>query len=731
MDVKQIREEITKIEALLQSVDAEMEKIGPEPVPPRQVVEQEYLLLLSALSSGPSTAGPFASLQEDRQESAPPGLDAFTFFGLLQAFIDDPIVISCLSRIFSTVVGVTATQLEDSLLTVDRITDGVAKSEILEAVVDRVVSEIESGKISDSAIIAVCCQKLDAQYSESIMRLLAVPGWDQWPVFVQVELAWYLQHQPVESETIFRFVECVLQSVCGENGSHLSVNTSAHSVRVAFQLTHLLIAVHGEEWASAAKPGIVNYVEKSLRSPHTLPGQLRQPTDLHYLVIQLARVERDPAAPVWTLILDKLSSGGVLPLYEVPGCLAALTSIRLTADNLFSNILSIKKRVASFSQTDLTELVKYLVLVGDKSAGAAVTKFVLERRDLFLPATGADAGVLSAVLETAAIASVDSGTVLPECVLLFKKFQSVISQSVTDSDRFHAVAQLLLPNGDVPSLHVPSPKTMDQHGERIQKCLAVLGLVADGTELVANGSVDGLSLDFVIPKHKTCILIERESVFNVSSKRATVSGRTALKANLMAQRKAFRVIVVIPELYSDDKALVSLLADPLRKVSPNSTVMFPAGGAPTANQRMALFLSQTESLVELSRVLFQILKLSVSSRAFVIENLVCGDQFLNLVLSEFLPTYVVKHKGDLTVTVSKIAAVSVDAVYKLVDQLHSAGVASGGCGVIAIKLGLDTETKNAVLQRWSQAHPASAIRLSDGLNGHKSTDNDYNIIYIS
>ena len=723
--MKQIREEIAKIDSLLLAVDADLERLGPEPVPPREAVEAEYLSLLSALSTGGSSA-PFASLAEPQSPSSQ-GLDAFTFFGLLQAFMDDPIVISCLARIFSSVVGVTATQLEDSLLTVERVPDADARDAILAAIVERIVSEIETGKLSDVAIVAVCCQRLGPKHSESMLRLLETPGSDSWPLFVQVELCHYLVHQPVESELIKKFLQCVLDVNLGENAVHLDRNEAARSPRVAFQLIDLLIAVKGEEYVQSIKPTLTGYVEKCLRFTQSLTGQLRQASDLHNLAIQLARIETDASAPLWTLLMEKLSSGGVLPLYEVPGTLSALASIRLTADNLFANILSIKKRVGLFTRAEMEELVNYLLLVGDKSPGAAITKFLLERRDLFVP-TGEDCSLLAAIVELAAVASVESGTVLPECVLLLKKYQAQIASQLT-SDSFAAVSQLLLPNSEV-AHQQPSQVIADTHCVRIQHCLSVLGLVADGVELIANGSVDGLDLDFVFQKHKICIVIERRSVFNVSSKRATVSGRSALKANLMAQRKSFRVIVVIPELYADDKALISLLADPLKKVTPNAAVEFTAGEPRfTPNQRMALFQSKSESLVDISRALYQMLKLSVSVSAIVFDTLVCGDQFLNLVLSEFLPTYVVKHKGDISVSLVKTAPVSVEAVYKVVDHLNSAGNASGGFGVVELKFGLDSELKNNVFQRWSQAHPGSSIKLSDGLNGRKP--DEYNIIYLS
>jgi hypothetical protein len=317
-------------------------------------------------------------------------------------------------------------------------------------------------------------------------------------------------------------------------------------------------------------------------------------------------------------------------------------------------------------------------------------------------------------LELAAIASIDSGTIIPDAILLFKKHFDSLSQCFSSST-LCAVSQVLLPSL-CPSMAKSCDFVMaDGHVDRIKKCLEILGYMEDGSLLVGNGSIDGICVDFVFPAHKTCIMIERESVYNVSSKKASVSGKTAMIANIMAQRKGWKVIVVIPELYTDDKSLISLLGEPLKRIPINSDIIFDGELSNISpNQKIRSLKSQTGSLVDLGKLVFHILRNSVTVQSIVVANLVCGDQAFNLLLNEFLATYVVKHKSDLTIYVDSPGRLSAEAVVKLVEGLNFSGNASGGLGQINLRIGTCEEVRKSVVAWWSEAHTSSPIKLIDG-----------------
>jgi hypothetical protein len=735
MDVKQIRDEIAKIDGLLATVDIELKKLAPINVePPREVVEEEYMALLSALGGGSGNAIPFGSLEDESMSDAPDstGLDAFTFFGLLQAFLDDAVVLSCLAKSFRTVVGVTSTQLEDAIVTADRITDLNARREILSAIIDRIVVEIEKGTIkSDLSLVAVCCQRFGSDFHPGMVNLLQLPGWEMWPVFIQIELAAYLAPHSEVSEFIPRFIECVIESAAGAEGSQLERNTKLQSPRTAFQLLSLLRQFRPD---SVPLQTILSFAEKSAKSvsSQTIPGQVRHMSDMHHLCIELSQVEGagDNSLSVWTSIVEKLGSG--LGVYEVPGTLTSLSKIGIFSDNLFSNILSVKKRVSQMTKQDLLEFTNFLLLVGDKSSASAMTKFILDRRDLFVPsAEDPDISLLASVVELAAIASVDSGTIIPDAILLFKKYMDGLNGWFKAQDRtsaFTAISQLLItssdPNAQQPSVGMDIDET--ESTTRMRRCLEALGFVADGSLLVSNLFVEGLQLDFAFPQHKTCVIIERNSIFNVSTKRASVCGRTAMKANIMAQRKSWKVIVVIPELYSDDKALISLIGEPLRKIAINSDFSFTGLGdlaRLVPNQKIRILRSETLSLVDLGKALFQILKMGVHFHTLFVQQLVCGEQALGLLFNEFLATWVVKYKSDLTVRFDLSGPMSSEIIGKLLEGLNFSGNAAGGFGVIRLEFGLSDEVRQSVIASWNEQHASSQMKVIEAGSGESFSNN--------
>jgi hypothetical protein len=721
MDVKQIRDEITKIDSLLVQVESDIKKCAPIEVP-REVMESEYMALLSALGSGSVRHTPFASLEDEPMAGeSVGGLDAFTFFGLIQAFLDDGIVLSCLAKSLHAVVGVTCTQLEDSLVTIDRISDEGARREILLAVIDRIISDID--KIGPE-LIAICCQRLGSAFHASMLRLLELPGWELWPLYVQIEMAFYLHIHAEKSPLISRFVDCVVESAVGANGIQLERNTKLHTPRTAFQLLSL---IRSNDNVRSVIPvaTIFSFVERSAKSQVQHP--VRQPSDIHRLCIELASWEpQDVTAPAWQAVAEKLGSSSI-PVFEVAGTLRALERIRLVSDNLFSNILSVKKKIGSMTdRSELDELVSYLITVGDKSSGSAVTKFILEKREIFMEYSP----LLAKIVELAAISSVESGTIIPEAILLFRKHHEDLKEHL--GDKYYAVCQLLMPSQPVGTDFVmpPSPDS-SMSKSRIQKCLETLGFSPDGLVLVSDYSVDGLEVDFAFPAHKTCIIIERESIFNVGTKRAGVCGFTAMKANIMAQRKSWKVIVVIPELYLDDKSLIGLLGEPLRRIPVNANLVFHSSESLnlTQNQRINVIETRTNSIVELARLFFAILRASVSVGSIVINDLVCGDHCISLALTEFLTTYVIKHKTDLTVRAERPGTVSVDVLAKLLDAMYHAGSSSGGFGIMDLQFGLPEETRTTVVQAWMESHPTSAMKLMDGA-GPRTTDSS-NVIFIS
>ena len=194
----------------------------------------------------------------------------------------------------------------------------------------------------------------------------------------------------------------------------------------------------------------------------------------------------------------------------------------------------------------------------------------------------------------------------------------------------------------------------------------------------------------------------------------------------MAQRKAWKVIVVIPELYTDDKSLITLLGEPLKRIPMNSDFSYHQVIDLTRmspNQKFRALKSHSISLVDLGKLLYKILRYSVTVQSLVISNLVCGDQTFNLVLSEFLATYVVKHKSDFVLYVESPGQLSAEGVVKLVEGLNFSGNASGGFGQINLRIGTCEEVRRSVIAWWNEAHTSSPIKLIDGGSASQPSSN--------
>ena len=751
MDVKTIRDEISKIDGLLASVEADIRRISPEEEPDPKLIENEYTILLSALSTAGQPTSAFQSLEDDdvklKQQSVV-GLDAFTFFGLLQAFIEDPIVLKCLSKQFSSVVGVTPTQLEDSLDIAERITDLGAQRIVLVSIIDRIVTEIESGKISNFSIVASVCQRAsllkEPEPNASLVRLLQTRGWENWPLFVQIELAYYFHPfvSKAQGPNIMKmFTCCVVDSVVGEDGSQLERNTLLHSPRTCYQLLDLVKCV--------GRPGVtpeknIAYIEKCVsRNSLGIPGQARLASDWHCLVVRMAEtsfLQNDASLPVWANAVERLVTSS--SVFENFGTLSALTAVQITNESIFSNLVAFKKRISSpdLTREELEEIVDHLVIAGDRSTGSALSKAILERRDLFLPSSGTleSFALVAKIVLLAAVASVESGTIIPESILILKKFASQILSSIKDVNIFICLMQLLLPSTDVENLigqSLPAPSLttpMSESAERVKKALHAVGfsIEAPNCELLCNGRIEGIHADFVFNAHRIAILVDQEAFFSTSSKRYVVSGPMALKANILTQRKGFKVIVIVPAQYPDEKSLVSLLAEPLRKMQPNSIVIFNSMDECklSLNQRIKNFVSVTSSFVEIARVLYMILKCSVQVSEFRFENVFFGDRFINLIFCEFLSTYLVKHKHDIVIACSSSCKVSSEGLLKLVEALNASGNASNGFGSISFKIRLEQDIKDYVIARWNETHLNSVIKLVD--SGNSMQIFDANVIYI-
>jgi hypothetical protein len=88
-----------------------------------------------------------------------------------------------------------------------------------------------------------------------------------------------------------------------------------------------------------------------------------------------------------------------------------------------------------------------------------------------------------------------------------------------------------------------------------------------------------------------------------------------------------------------------------------------------------------EKFVEIARVLFHVLKQQIVVHRWILPPSV-DDQFLGMILTEFLSTYIVRHKGNIEIDFTKCFGVTIHGLAKLIETVSAA---SGGFGSIRIR----------------------------------------------
>ena len=743
MNVQQIRDEITKIDALLVQVESDIAKARADQLDNPSAIEKEYRTIISSLSNIPPST-PFGALGSGDTEmvdesSAVAAPDAFTFFGLVQAFVDDAVVIKCLASVFGDVTGVTPTQLEDSLAIVERVLDRDSRADLLNAIVKRIAVLARDG--SHAHIVAVACellQKKPGAVNTSLMELASawsVDGLDV-ALHARVALIYFLAEVHGCYGDISTLTDVVVQKAVSavEAGS-----PSVVSLRVAFMILRLMSRT-GKSFTPF--PTWINYLEKCLLASSDNTGALTRPTDLHCLVCVVAHNKSLSHSGLRNLMIEKLTtSTGIPSAVEVEGTLDALLEMRATSDKVMSDIVAIKKRISAISfRSHLWELVHFLIETGDKSTGSVITRSIVDRRDLFIPTeVEPDVSLLVGVLHLAAISSTVSGTIIPESIILLKKYSQAVIGFLTQQGRIELVHQLfavLLPTVNLTSIDIPVVAPVDSFEasadfERVVRVLGLLGHspVAFGDNrdaFTVCASVDGLRTDIAFIEQKICILIEQEAIYSVSGKHYAVTGPTNLKANILAHKKGFKVIIVVPQMYPDDKSLLNLLTSPLSKVSVNSVISVESGAAIELvnNQKVQKIQLKTKSEVEIARSLFHILRSSVHVQHLSLSGVVAGNHFLTQVLSEFLATYIVKFKHDLRVDMLD-SRYAVDSILKVLESVNSAGNASGGFGAVELRIACPHPA--AVMETFNNLHRNSVVRVALGV----PQTPEKNTIYLS
>lgn len=727
MNVQQIRDELTKIDALLVQVESDITKARTDQLDDPSAIEKEYLTIISSLSNIPPST-PFGALGSGDTEmvdesSAVAAPDAFTFFGLVQAFVDDAVVIKCLASVFGDVTGVTPTQLEDSLAIVERVSDANSRAHLLNAIVKRIAVQARDG--SHAQIVSAACQLLAKQPGEINMSLVelasawSADGLDV-PLHAKLELGVFLSAVYGNHADIGKFIDTVVEEAVSavEAGS-----SSAVSLRVAFQILRLM----SRTGKSVVIPTWINYLEKCLLVSSDNTGALTRPTHLHCLVIEVAHHELLSHSGLRNMIIEKLTtSTGIPSAVEVEGTLDALLAMRATSDKVMSDIVAIKKRISGISsRSHLVELVHFLIETGDKSTGSVITRSIMDRRDLYIPTeVEPDVSLLVSVLHLAAISSTVSGTIIPESIILLKKYSQAVIAFLTQQGRIELVHQLfavLLPTVDLTSMDIPVVAPVDsfEASADTDRVIRVLGLLGhssvasreSGDAFTVCASVDGLITDIAFIEEKICILIEQEAIYSVSGKHYAVTGPTNLKANILAHKKGFKVIIVVPQMYPDDKSLLNLLTSPLSKVSVNAVISVDSGAAIELvnNQKVQKIELKTKSEVEIARALFHILRSSVHVQHLSFPGVVAGNHFLTQVLSEFLATYIVKFKHDLRVDILD-SRFAVDSVLKVLESVNSAGNASAGFGAMELRIACPEVA--AVMETFNNMHRNSVVRVA-------------------
>ena len=719
MDVKVIRDEISKIDSMLANIDDELAMLNQDDSEDVEIFESEIMGILGALSNAPITTTPFSSLMDEgvlttiTDDSVV--LDAFTFFGLIQAFSEDETVMRSLCKIFPSVYNVTITQLEDSLLFVDRIVSDTVRNEFIAALLGRLVSESSASddlqkntrmKQSIPLIVCKCCEMMDEEIlstNQALVALFRSPNFNDWPIGVKVQIVFSLKANPALSSDIFSFVESV-SSALSEDNSSVSVET-----KVLWQLIEIGTSVGNV----AAIAPLVN--------PIKIMKSTSGPTDVHKLIIALDKLAdsliHNGGVPsiIWQSAVEKLGTTGMAPVFEVTGTLNALGKARISSDIFFQNVNLFKRKISSsnLSNSEFEEIVNYLVLVGDKTPQSVITKAIMERRDLFVPSTSGgseDVKTLVSVLALSVVASLDSGSIIPESILLLKKFAPQIiasSATVEDLEIVACLFSVLLPNmtiSDWPTIYKET--TEKREAERsVESVLELLGFKIDSTKIFGKHFLDQspINVDFSIPLEKQVVVIEQKSVFNISSKRPILCGPTALKISVLATRRNFKVIVVIPELYPDDKSLMQLFSEPMRRIPTslmNTDLLIDSlDDAIMISQNIRIgkiVFGKSIGIVDISKILFSILKLSVFVAHFDFSKTFCnlGDQFLSLLMADFLSTFAIKHKlTGVRIDFRNCPHVTVSGLVRLFESLHSmaSGLPGGIGGPLRVSSDLSAE----------------------------------------
>ena len=659
MDVKQIREEISKIDSLLLQVDEDL-KLKEDPIPD-SVIESEYDVLLSSLSGVDA-------------------LDAFTFFGLLQAFYaQDFLVLKCLCKVFSEVENVTSTQLEEVLLLVNKLDDLKSAEMLLRAAVDRIVLSPTEFLIIESCRLL---KKLRLTHPGLIVLVDDVVN-TKWSLEVYMEVATYSDYTPAP----------FFKKVCGlVEMNMVSIESAPWSIRTCWQAIEIL-SKNGRLVESLDLCALLMAIIEKALTHYSLPPT--HDVDLHQLAISLSSNDLSNKQ-VWMLISEKISC-----VFQVSKTVSAFTKIGITIDGMFSNLLQFKKRVAEISSaSDLEEFADHLILFGDKSTGTSVVKTIMERRDLYVPPTG-DTKLLEKILLASVVASVDSGTVIPDSILLFRKFQNLMQ---LDTEHLGLLMHVLLPSTAPTDTPTSSFTLVSSVHEKIEKVLTILGFE---NTLQRGKDENGLSIDFAFLDQKIGLLIQPTEVYVISGSKArpVCAGLLALKANILVQRKGWRIVVLLPNMCIDDKSLMSLLTDSLKSVQFRNVFELTDSTDHAElhiSQRIHDLRIKTVSLIEMAKFMFLVLKYCVVVNEFHFE-ISLNDQFLNLFFADFISTYLVRHHRTNISLYFVQNEFSHDAVLKLLDGINTTAVGVLGFGINSIQIALGSKFDKETLQaEWAK-----------------------------
>jgi len=695
MEVKQIREEIAKIDSMLTIIDTEMAECRL--VDDEEIVRSEYMSILNSLASSSDSSN----------------LDAFTYFGLIQAFSEDTIVMKCLSDMFTSVQGVTMTQMQDFLLVIEKMTDPLGKCQLGIALLKKIhgllIPSPTHSPLIDLARRA--CEMLNSTppilvpgMEDLTIEFLSTLGGNI-SIGLKIEIQ-YLRHQLGLPRS---------QSSAHPSWSDIPTEPSV-DIRSVWQL--LVISKGGQEFDSFSE---------SLVAASSIWSTQRS-TDYHEFAKALCGGASPPGSSLWLTLIDKItSSGGSSPVYDVPGTFSALARGRVYSEKIFSNQALFRKRISStvLGRRELKEIVDYLSMVGDKSQNSILTRAIIERRDLFVPPSVAATDhetldLLISVLFLTVVASLESGSVIPESILLLKKFSPQILARAEElggetAERIAMLFHGLLPGFDWTCWVTKTLPLGDlEISNRIEQTLKYHGFILENGILEKNFQVHGLHANFCLPSDKIAVIVEPHAITLAgTTKRTTITGTTAVRVNILATRKNFKVIVVIPEMYSQgDKQLIQLFADPLRKLNSMNFRLRVDGSMsgptvlPDSGARIGVVEFFDATIVEIARFLFHVLKTQIYVGKFDFGG-IADDQFLNMIFAEFLATYIVRQKGNLEIDLRGSMNVTLDGLGRVIESLGN--TSSGGFGAIRILSDLpETETIKLI------ANAPTNVRINEG-----------------